>query len=377
MGILDQTERIATELYGADGILIEPAAKRQLDRFVKWGYGTLPVCMAKTQYSFSHDPSLLGAPTGFTVPVREFRLSTGAGFIVAILGNMMMPGLPAYGQQLRRWTSTSMGTSSGCSVDAHERFLPELLNQPHMQILSKEPERWRLRVTSEDDLWALAQLIRPRMQFGMVGERRDQTTASGEGERARELTERKTMWILLGEIHGAPQLQCSTSSPWYDHRGGHRQGSPPHPHRRPRQGDRELNPRWIPPLDEHLLTHAVEAGTSARFAVLVAEHDQAQLFLVTARGVRETASFEGGGIGKRVSGKEADAVQRSFFRRVAEKRSIRSVTYPSSSLAQGPHGTASERPSSIGRAQLLHRSVRAWPVELVLMRSWEAPNCRN
>ena len=96
MGILDQTERIATELYGADGILIEPAAKRQLDRFVKWGYGTLPVCMAKTQYSFSHDPSLLGAPTGFTVPVREFRLNAGAGFIVAILGNMMtMPGLPA------------------------------------------------------------------------------------------------------------------------------------------------------------------------------------------------------------------------------------------------------------------------------------------
>lgn len=96
MGILDQTERIATELYGADGILVEPAAKRQLDRFVKWGYGTLPVCMAKTQYSLSHDPSLLGAPTGFTVPVREFRLNAGAGFIVAILGNMMtMPGLPA------------------------------------------------------------------------------------------------------------------------------------------------------------------------------------------------------------------------------------------------------------------------------------------
>ena len=191
MGILDQTERIATELYGADGILIEPAAKRQLDRFVKWGYGTLPVCMAKTQYSFSHDPSLLGAPTGFTVPVREFRLNAGAGFIVAILGNMMtMPGLPAR-PAVRRWTSTSMETLSGCSVDAHERFLPELLNQHHMQILSKEPERWRLRVTSEDDLWALAQLIRPRMQFGMVGERRDQTTASGEGERARRRNGRR------------------------------------------------------------------------------------------------------------------------------------------------------------------------------------------
>ena len=77
------------------------------------GLWDLPVCMAKTQYSFSHDPSLLGAPTGFTVPVREFRLSTGAGFIVAILGNMMtMPGLPAR-WRLRRWTSTSMETLSG------------------------------------------------------------------------------------------------------------------------------------------------------------------------------------------------------------------------------------------------------------------------
>ena len=59
------------------------------------GYGHFPVCMAKTQYSFSHDPGLLGAPEGFDVPIREFRLNAGAGFIVAVLGEIMtMPGLP-------------------------------------------------------------------------------------------------------------------------------------------------------------------------------------------------------------------------------------------------------------------------------------------
>ena len=70
-------------------------AKKELEKIRSWGYGSLPVCMAKTQYSFSHDASLLGAPAGFTVPIREFRLNAGAGFVVAVLGNMMtMPGLP-------------------------------------------------------------------------------------------------------------------------------------------------------------------------------------------------------------------------------------------------------------------------------------------
>ena len=68
---------------------------QKLDKITSWGYGNLPVCMAKTQYSFSHDAGKLGAPSGFTLPVREFRLNAGAGFVVAILGNMMtMPGLP-------------------------------------------------------------------------------------------------------------------------------------------------------------------------------------------------------------------------------------------------------------------------------------------
>ena len=117
------------------------------------------------------------------------------------------------------------------------------------------------------------------------------------------------------------------------------------------------NPDGFLPLDEHLLTHAVEAGTSARFAVLVAEHDQAQLFLVTARGVRETASFEGGGIGKRVSGKEADAVQRSFFRRVAEETIDQIGDLPPHPrwprVRTGPH--QSDRPRSDGHSSSIDR----------------------
>jgi len=93
--VLDKATSIATRLYKAEGLALTPSASKQLERIRSWGYGHLPVCMAKTQYSFSHDASMLGAPTGFTVPVREFRLNAGAGFIVAVLGDMMtMPGLP-------------------------------------------------------------------------------------------------------------------------------------------------------------------------------------------------------------------------------------------------------------------------------------------
>ena len=93
--IIEKMEAIATRMYKAKDILINPKAKKQLDKITSWGYGNLPVCMAKTQYSFSHDAGKLGAPSGFTLPVREFRPNAGAGFVVAILGNMMtMPGLP-------------------------------------------------------------------------------------------------------------------------------------------------------------------------------------------------------------------------------------------------------------------------------------------
>ena len=93
--IVDKALKIATRIYKADGINISQRAHRQLKQIESWGYGNLAVCMAKSQYSFSHDPALLGAPSGFEVPIREFRLCAGAGFVVAILGEMMtMPGLP-------------------------------------------------------------------------------------------------------------------------------------------------------------------------------------------------------------------------------------------------------------------------------------------
>ncbi|MDP7203228.1 MAG: formate--tetrahydrofolate ligase [Candidatus Poseidoniaceae archaeon] len=95
--VAEKTLKIATQIYGGSGINIRAKAHRQLKQIEKWGYGNLPVCMAKTQYSFSHDPNLLGAPSGFEIPVREFRLNAGAGFVVAVLGEMMtMPGLPKH-----------------------------------------------------------------------------------------------------------------------------------------------------------------------------------------------------------------------------------------------------------------------------------------
>ena len=95
MPLRDKIETVATRIYGASGISIEPDAARQLADFESWGYGNLPVCIAKTQYSFSADPKALGAPDDHVLPVREARLSAGAGFVVAISGAIMtMPGLP-------------------------------------------------------------------------------------------------------------------------------------------------------------------------------------------------------------------------------------------------------------------------------------------
>ncbi|MGK2851238.1 MAG: formate--tetrahydrofolate ligase [Candidatus Limnocylindrales bacterium] len=87
---------IVTKVYGGAGIELAPAAKKQLKQYEDLGYGHLPVCMAKTQYSLSHDAALKGRPSGFTVPIREIRLSAGAGFITPICGDMRtMPGLPS------------------------------------------------------------------------------------------------------------------------------------------------------------------------------------------------------------------------------------------------------------------------------------------
>ena len=93
--LTDKIRAIATKLYGAADIQIETKAAGKLATFEKDGYGHLPICMAKTQYSFSTDPTLMGAPSGHLVSVRDVRLSAGAGFVVAICGEIMtMPGLP-------------------------------------------------------------------------------------------------------------------------------------------------------------------------------------------------------------------------------------------------------------------------------------------
>jgi formate--tetrahydrofolate ligase len=93
--LTDKIRTIAQKLYGAADIMVEQKAAGKLAAFEKDGYGNLPVCMAKTQYSFSTDPALMGAPSGHTISVRDVRLSAGAGFIVVICGEIMtMPGLP-------------------------------------------------------------------------------------------------------------------------------------------------------------------------------------------------------------------------------------------------------------------------------------------
>ncbi|MEL7428569.1 MAG: formate--tetrahydrofolate ligase [Pseudomonadota bacterium] len=95
MGLFQKIETIAKEIYRADEVLADKKIRDQLKQWEDQGYGDLPVCMAKTQYSFSTDPNLRGAPTGHSLPVREVRLSAGAGFVVAICGEIMtMPGLP-------------------------------------------------------------------------------------------------------------------------------------------------------------------------------------------------------------------------------------------------------------------------------------------
>jgi formate--tetrahydrofolate ligase len=95
MPLMEKIETIAKRIYRADEVLADQKIRNQLKDWQDQGYGDLPICMAKTQYSFSTDPTLRGAPTGHSVPVREVRLAAGAGFIVAICGEIMtMPGLP-------------------------------------------------------------------------------------------------------------------------------------------------------------------------------------------------------------------------------------------------------------------------------------------
>jgi formate--tetrahydrofolate ligase len=95
MPLFEKIETVAKKIYHADAVIVDKSIRDQLKVWEAAGYGHLPVCMAKTQYSFTTDPNVRGAPTGHTIPVREVRLSAGAGFIVAICGEIMtMPGLP-------------------------------------------------------------------------------------------------------------------------------------------------------------------------------------------------------------------------------------------------------------------------------------------
>ena len=95
MPLADKIRTVATEIYRAESVTISSAIEKQLRQWEEMGYAKYPICMAKTQYSFSTDPTKLGAPTGFDVEVNEVRLSAGAGFVVAICGGIMtMPGLP-------------------------------------------------------------------------------------------------------------------------------------------------------------------------------------------------------------------------------------------------------------------------------------------
>ena len=90
-------ETVAKEIYGADGVTFDASARKAMDRLTSLGFGNMPVCMAKNQYSLSDDPKKLGRPKGFTVNIRDIYVSAGAGFVVAITGTVMtMPGLPLH-----------------------------------------------------------------------------------------------------------------------------------------------------------------------------------------------------------------------------------------------------------------------------------------
>ena len=94
LSITEKIETVAKKIYGAADVSIASSAAKQIKKIEEMGFGNLPVCMAKTQYSLSDDPNLLGRPSGFTLNVREVYVSAGAGFVVVLTGNIMtMPGL--------------------------------------------------------------------------------------------------------------------------------------------------------------------------------------------------------------------------------------------------------------------------------------------
>ena len=111
MKLWDKVRHIARTIYGAENIIADKKVRAQFDQFEADGYGHYPVCMAKTQYSFSTDPQLMGAPSGHDVPIREIRLASGAEFIVVVCGDVMtMPGLP------RKPASENIGINSSKEI---------------------------------------------------------------------------------------------------------------------------------------------------------------------------------------------------------------------------------------------------------------------
>jgi formate--tetrahydrofolate ligase len=95
-GLASKFTAVATQVYGAEGADFAPEVEQQLAEYETLGYGRLPVCIAKTQYSLSHDPAQLGRPTGFRVPIHGIRVAAGAGFVYGLAGDIVtMPGLPS------------------------------------------------------------------------------------------------------------------------------------------------------------------------------------------------------------------------------------------------------------------------------------------
>jgi len=93
--VQERIGKIGKEMYGAEKVEFSELAQKKVDMYTKQGFGNLPICIAKTQYSLSHDPALKGAPTGFTVPIRDVRLAVGAGYLYALAADIQtIPGLP-------------------------------------------------------------------------------------------------------------------------------------------------------------------------------------------------------------------------------------------------------------------------------------------
>jgi len=125
MPLWNKTRHIARTIYGAEDIIADQKVRDQFAQYQAEGYGRYPICMAKTQYSFSTDPNLLGAPKGHVVPIREIRLAAGAEFVVVICGAIMtMPGLPrkpAAAGIRARGTSDSRRGRASCSTSPTSR----------------------------------------------------------------------------------------------------------------------------------------------------------------------------------------------------------------------------------------------------------------